>query len=76
MPIFIVFGGLTPIDWISKPLLQSFNVRSFFVVFGLKSVHLKLELFSYEHPEMDPKMHFVLVYMHLRPVPNPTKPCA
>ena len=47
MPIFIVFGGLTPIDWPSKLLLQSI-----------------------------PKMHFVLVYKHMRPVPNPTKPCA
>ena len=41
MPIFIVFGGLTPIDWTSRPLLQSFNFRSFFVVFGLKSVWLE-----------------------------------
>ena len=39
--IFIAFGGLTPIDWTSKPLLQSFNFRSFFVIFGLKSVWLE-----------------------------------
>ena len=38
MPVFIVFGGLTLIDWTSKPLLQSLNFRSFFVVFGLTSV--------------------------------------
>ena len=41
IPIFVVFGGLTLIDWTSKPLLQSFNFRSFFGVFGLKSVWLE-----------------------------------
>ena len=29
MPISIVFGGLTPIDWASQHFLQSFNFKSF-----------------------------------------------
>ena len=36
MFIYIVFGGLTPIDWTSKPLLHFFNFRSFFVVLASK----------------------------------------
>ena len=31
--ILVVFGGLTPIDWTSKRLLQSFNFKCFGVVF-------------------------------------------
>ena len=30
--IFMVLGGLTPIDWTSKSLLQSFNFRFFCVI--------------------------------------------
>ena len=74
MPIFIVFGGWTPIGWKSKPLLQSFNFRSFCINFSLKSV--LGTFFCMNITKRTPKMHFVLVYKHLRPVPNPTKPCA
>ena len=71
---FIVFGGLTPNDWTSKPLLQSFNLRSFFVIFSLKSVDLEKEPKSHlDITKMAPKMDFVLVCKHLRPVPHPSK---
>ena len=38
---FMLFGGLTPIDWTGKPLLQSFKFGSFSVIFSLKGVYLK-----------------------------------
>ena len=70
MPIFIVFGGLAPIGWTSKPLLQSSNFRSFYVILASKVFISDRNCFSYVNMQKTtPKMYFVLLYKHLRPVP-------
>ena len=58
MSTFIAFGSLTPIDWTSGWLFQSFNFKSFCVVFCLRSVDLEYDPNHVLTSQNDPKHAF------------------